>query len=73
MVLWREEERQYLEQLCAQTCLSEATPQTKHTRRKPSGGASGLNLVPLAVRGHLDDGRGGALPVVNKAELDAEE
>ena len=27
----------------------------------------------LAVRGHLDDGRGGALPVVNTAELDAEE
>jgi hypothetical protein len=44
-----------------------------HTRRKPSGGASGLNLVQLAVRGHLDDGRGGALPVVNKAELDAED
>jgi len=53
--------------------LSEATPQTKHTRRKPSGGASGLNLVQLAVRGHLDDGRGGALLVVNKAELDAED
>jgi hypothetical protein len=25
------------------------------------------------VRGHLDDGRGGALLVVNKAELDAED